>query len=272
MELLYCIQKINIYFKLIIILFLFLIHTYYFLKDNIKTNHCLESSFNPQKFKIYNKGVLSLIGLTSSITTLKNENLGNEGKQLSEIIAQKQIQILELEEKEALLKQKYSDLIDIESKIKTTKNIEYSNLQELQKLTETQTDNCKKELQYNLENLPSNLNINTSEYALPQTKIQDSSIYSDLFAEFHSLNGIKQMAVSLLLLKSALFSSFISIIFIFYGDYLINKYNLEVRFPKVANIIKLRKKYTRYYLISNFLFIFIIILAEVVFSLFLLTI
>lgn len=104
------------------------------------------------------------------------------------------------------------------------------------------------------------------------TDTQKSTILNGILENFQSLSGIKQMAVSLLLLKIAMLSCIISIIFIYYGDWLINKYNLEKKYPNLAYIINLRKKYTRYYLISNLLFLFIIIIAEILFSICLLTI
>lgn len=98
-----------------------------------------------------------------------------------------------------------------------------------------------------------------------ESDISNSSFLSNLLESFESLNGIKKIAVSLLLLNSALFSSLISIIFIYYGDYLLEKYKIAQRFPSLAKIIHLRKKFSKYYLILNCLVIIGVILVEVIF-------
>ena len=76
---------------------------------------------------------------------------------------------------------------------------------------------------------------------------------------------MSKLAVTLLFSKSVLISAIISIIFIFYGDYLIKKYNLESKYPKLATFIKYRRQFQKYYLISSCLTIFIIIFSEIVF-------
>lgn len=63
--------------------------------------------------------------------------------------------------------------------------------------------------------------------------------------------------------KSLLFSCLLSIVFIFYGDQLIIKYKIEERYPKLATIIKLRRKFQNYYFKINCLFILGIIITEV---------
>jgi len=93
-----------------------------------------------------------------------------------------------------------------------------------------------------------------------------SSIFNGFLEKFEELNTIGKLAIALLISKSIIISCFISISFIYYGDYLITKFNLENKYPKLANIIKLRKQFTKYYLISNILTIAFAILIEIVFS------
>lgn len=57
-----------------------------------------------------------------------------------------------------------------------------------------------------------------------------------------------------------LFSLF-SIISIFYGEFLIQKFSLEIKFPKLAKFIQLRRKFQQFYLLINTLIIFIVIIA-----------
>ena len=48
---------------------------------------------------------------------------------------------------------------------------------------------------------------------------------------------------------------------IFYGDLLIVYFKLETRFPKLAKIIELRRKFQKYYFFMNLIFIFIMLLV-----------
>ena len=84
---------------------------------------------------------------------------------------------------------------------------------------------------------------------------------------FENLDIYDKISLSLLYLNSVIISGLISIIFIFYGDYLINKFQLETRFPKLAKIIQLRRKYQQYYLILSILFILSGSLSQIIFSL-----
>ena len=97
-------------------------------------------------------------------------------------------------------------------------------------------------------------------------------IFGDLIEKFETLEGVQKLAVSLLLFNSVLFSSLINIIFVFYGDYLIKKFNIEDRFPNLTNIINLRRKFSKYYFILNCLFILGVIIAEVLLCLAILSI
>src|SRR5258705_823839 len=106
---------------------------------------------------------------------------------------------------------------------------------------------------------------------LQNQEISKSSIlnldFSSILEHFESLNGIKKIAVSLILGKSVIFSSLLTLIFIFYGNILIEKYNLESRFPKLARIIQLRRKFQKYYFNLNCIFILTIIITEISLSL-----
>jgi len=84
---------------------------------------------------------------------------------------------------------------------------------------------------------------------------------------FEGLNGIKKIAVSMILGKSVIFSALTSIIFIFYGNILIEKYDLVNRYPKLAKIIELRRKFQKYYFNYSCYLIISIILIEVAFAL-----
>jgi hypothetical protein len=81
---------------------------------------------------------------------------------------------------------------------------------------------------------------------------------------FDTLEGIKQLSVGCcaskrILGKSVILSALISIIFVFYGNIFIEKYNLENKYPRLWKIIQLRQKYQKYYFNLNCFLIFIIV-------------
>jgi len=88
---------------------------------------------------------------------------------------------------------------------------------------------------------------------------------------FEGLNGIKKLAVSLILGKSMIFSALISIIFVFYGYILIEKYDLENRYPKLAKLIQLRQKFQKYYFNYYCFLIISVIVMEIAFAVAVLT-
>ena len=53
----------------------------------------------------------------------------------------------------------------------------------------------------------------------------------------------------------------ISIIFIFYGNLLLDYFNLEDRYPKIAKIIILRRKLQQYYLLWNIFVITVVLIS-----------
>jgi hypothetical protein len=84
---------------------------------------------------------------------------------------------------------------------------------------------------------------------------------------FEGLNGIKKIAVSLIISKSVVLSALISIIFIFYGNILIEKYDIENKYPKLAKLIQLRQKFQKYYFNYYCGLIMLVIITEVAFAL-----
>nr|YP_010146931.1 hypothetical protein K4014_mgp36 [Cyclocybe aegerita]QQP21440.1 hypothetical protein [Cyclocybe aegerita] len=112
-----------------------------------------------------------------------------------------------------------------------------------------------------LEN--SNLNTKTTlDLDAPHT----SNLLSWLSDKFEHVDTMGKLAISLLIGKSILLSCLTSITFAIYGDYFLNKFNIEERFPKLANIIKIRRKFQKYYIILNILLMVCVILMEVTFS------
>jgi hypothetical protein len=84
---------------------------------------------------------------------------------------------------------------------------------------------------------------------------------------FEGLNGIKKIAVFMILGKSVIFSALLSIIFNFYGNILIEKYDLENRYPRFYKLIQLRRKFQKYYFYYSCFLIILIILIDISFAL-----
>jgi hypothetical protein len=68
-----------------------------------------------------------------------------------------------------------------------------------------------------------------------------------------------------------IFSALISIIFVFYGYILIEKYDLENRYPKLAKLIQLRQKFQKYYFNYYCFLIISVIVMEIAFAVAVLT-
>jgi hypothetical protein len=92
----------------------------------------------------------------------------------------------------------------------------------------------------------------------------------------NNINDLKESSIlnfnfSLEWFEGVIFSALLSIIFVFYGNILIEKYDLENRYPKLAKLIQLRQKYQKYYFKYYCFLIISIILIEVAFALAILT-
>ena len=77
----------------------------------------------------------------------------------------------------------------------------------------------------------------------------------ELLLSYESMSGILKVAVTMVLSSSMIIWCLVGIILNLYGNYLLDRFNLEKRYPKIALIINYRRKLSKYYLISNFFFI-----------------
>ena len=100
---------------------------------------------------------------------------------------------------------------------------------------------------------------------------KDELIISSPMENYEALDLLGKIAVGFLLLNYALFNCFITLVFILYGNYLIEKFDLESRYPKLVTWINLRKKFQRYFLIFSLSGIGVIILIQFTFWFFILS-
>ena len=85
-----------------------------------------------------------------------------------------------------------------------------------------------------------------------------------------NLEAAEVVLVGNLFLDSVIISSTINIISQLYGDFLIKRFDLENRYPKLAGLIRYRKKIQKYTLIYSFTMIFVGIIPQICMSLFVL--
>jgi hypothetical protein len=88
---------------------------------------------------------------------------------------------------------------------------------------------------------------------------------SEILNYIDTLGPMEKTAFSFLVLNQIIFSSVVSIIYIFYGDYLIKKFNLENKYPKLSKVIALRRKFQSYYLLISIGWIISSVLIESIF-------
>lgn len=107
---------------------------------------------------------------------------------------------------------------------------------------------------------------NDNDLSLPDsTEIKKSMVLGnfDLHKFFDTLSDTELLAFAGLILNALILNYTISIILIFYGEYLIKRFNLEVKYPKLATFIKFRRSLMNFYLKVNFLWIFLAVLPQI---------
>src|ERR1700728_2877562 len=96
-------------------------------------------------------------------------------------------------------------------------------------------------------------------------------VASSINEKMDNLNILGQVAVAFLILNYAILNCVISIVSIFFGNYLLTKYNIETKYPKLGKFIALRRKFQSYYLIFSISGIVIVCLIQIIFFIFVLT-
>ena len=95
---------------------------------------------------------------------------------------------------------------------------------------------------------------------LEAINVKNSSIFhldefyktlAKLYNKFDTMDGICQLAFSMVIQSTVILSCVYTLIVNLYGGYLLDRFQLESRYPKIAWIIKYRKKISKYYIISN---------------------
>ena len=144
------------------------------------------------------------------------------------------------------------------------KQINDSRIQNLQNIAIqtnlAQLSEDTKNLNSNMENLQNALSIfkkdNSNKFIDPVSEFiknfQDFLATLDLI---HTLNMVHILA------SMCLFFTLLSMVTIYYGDYLIQYFRLETKYPKLAKWIKIRRQLQHYSLMWNMFLAFILILT-----------
>ena len=97
--------------------------------------------------------------------------------------------------------------------------------------------------------------------AIKPTKfLGDNSIYEliDQYKEYLSTLSTYELCILMdILMISFIFACLTTILFSFYGNYFIEKLSLETKFPKLSKFIQIRVKLQHFYIITNFIYIFL---------------
>nr|YP_008080583.1 orf230 [Flammulina velutipes]AEF33907.1 orf230 [Flammulina velutipes]AEO19636.1 orf230 [Flammulina velutipes]AEO19668.1 orf230 [Flammulina velutipes]AEO19699.1 orf230 [Flammulina velutipes] len=91
----------------------------------------------------------------------------------------------------------------------------------------------------------------------------NSLILSEIYLKYENLNIISKV-LFLYSFSAGLVLNCVWVIALnFYGEYLITKYKLDDKYPKLARFINMRKKIGKFYILSNITFITLISLSQI---------
>lgn len=176
---------------------------------------------------------------------------------------------LELEESICNLKAYIRELSDIHKKYcKKHDEISENHMENSKKLFEsykeefTNAFNKAKEISENIEKKSCNFDGSLSKFS------DDENFFIKLINEFKDyLSNLSITDICLVInISSSLFilTCLVTIIFAVYGNFIINKLNLEEKLPKLAIFIKFRIKLQHTYILVNTLLIFVVLILMII--------
>ena len=80
------------------------------------------------------------------------------------------------------------------------------------------------------------------------------------------MDGITKVVITMMFSSYFILSCILGLALNLYGNILLDKFQLETRYPKLAFIIKYRRKVSQYYIISNIIFIILVCLTNLIFG------
>nr|YP_025887.1 plasmid hypothetical protein 1 [Moniliophthora perniciosa]AAQ74288.1 plasmid hypothetical protein 1 [Moniliophthora perniciosa] len=292
--------------KVIIIFIFLLLNIYLFFESNKFNNRLLESAFISKNFRRYIGLIVSGAGFISAAITIneKRSALMEEASKIETIkkenennlnLAKKELEEFRFKNQSDRLKyqsslirvEDYNKNIAAESQKVIDKRFRINKLNEEK---EHLTDESQKGLiEAEIKQLERTIELSLIEITKSSEQIKKesqiiekidvdlsdeevkSSIFSNIFELFDSMDVFSKIALSILAGNSVIVSCLISIIFIFYGNLIIEKYQIEQKYPNLFRIINLRRKFQKYYLITSISYIFIVTLTQIIFCIYILS-
>jgi len=83
-----------------------------------------------------------------------------------------------------------------------------------------------------------------------------------LWSRFEAFDGLTKIACIMMFSSSIIIAFIFGIAINLYGNFLLNRFQLEEKYPKVAIFIKYRQKISKYYILSNMIYIVIVCLMN----------
>jgi len=261
-----------------LIFFIILIFMDFVNKYSPNKNKYLESTFR------INKDFAKLVGIIGGASSFGSFLINKNKKDLEKISADILNQKIETEKKVKELENSRDNnnvevsaiLGDLKEKLENTKN-SMSRLEKIVKKKETEVIteeqiNNDTDLQYLISELNADWKKVDScaeaiKKAIDKNKfLPDNFDYKNIY---ENITNDQLGGIGLILFSQVILASAISIVFIFFGEYLIQRYEIEKKYPKLAKFIQMRRKFQKYYLILNILYLMFIGLALFVFGIWL---
>jgi hypothetical protein len=90
--------------------------------------------------------------------------------------------------------------------------------------------------------------------------IKKSSVFNleELWTQFNSFDGITKLACTIIFSSYLILSCVFGITSTVYGNYLIERFKLEEKYPRLARYINYRKKLSKFYIISDVIIIVLV--------------
>lgn len=96
----------------------------------------------------------------------------------------------------------------------------------------------------------------------------DSNLIDSINNFVSNLTPLENLAVMHISASCIILFSLFSILSVFYGEFYIQKFNLETKFPRLAKFIQLRRKFQHYYILSEFILISLVLIGSTYVDLF----
>jgi len=91
-----------------------------------------------------------------------------------------------------------------------------------------------------------------------KSNLVDLNIFNDLQTYINNLNYFQTLALSHLFAIILIFILITDLLSIYFSDYLIDKFNIERKYPRIYKLLELRRKFKTFYLIKDIIIILIV--------------